>query len=196
MIDILSIAGCPAITSGANAVLWYAQKALERAGMLVDTINIRHFPAEDLLHGRSSSIALQNGRHLLQQVTSVMIAVSVRNSGYPTALQALFDLLPVDAFDGKKVVLYISAATPMQFLACETSLKARFTTAGVDEILDAVYLPERLIRLHDRKIWLDESLKQRVDQSVQRLVQQIGWSNFALQPLLLNGFENGQSRRV
>lgn len=191
MTDIISIAGCPAITSGANAVLSYAHVALARAGLTVDTVNVRHLPADELLLGRAHSSAIQRSRHLIAEASGLLIATSVHKFGYPGALKAFLDLLPFDALAGKKVLLFATAASPAQFLSCETSLRSMLESLGVSEVLDAVYMPNHLVRLHDRQVWLDGMLNQRVDLAMQRFVSQLfggqlfGTAN-TLAPALLN----------
>lgn len=166
MIDIISIAGCPALTSGANAILGYAQSCLTRTGLQVETVNVRHLPADELWLGQRQSSLMQRSQSLMQQASGLLIATSIQKFGYPGVLKAFLDLLPNDAFVGKQVLLFATAPTLAQFRSCERSLCGILTGLGVNEVLDAVYLPIHGIRLHDRRIWLESELNRRVDLAI------------------------------
>jgi len=168
MIDIISIAGCPAIASGANAVLSYVQPWLTRAGLQHATIHLRHLPADELFLGRTQHSAIQRSRHLIQQASGLLITTSVQKFGYPGALTAFLDLLPPEALAGKQILLLATAASPAQFLSCETSLRTLLAGMGTGTQLDTVYLPNHLVRLHDRQLWLEGELQPRVALAVER----------------------------
>ncbi|MBX3001972.1 MAG: NAD(P)H-dependent oxidoreductase [Caldilineaceae bacterium] len=169
MPDVVSIAGCSAVTSSVNAVLNRTHKVLSRAGLQVETVSIRHLPAEDLILGRTQHASIQQSRQLIQQATGIIIATTVHQFGYSGGLKAFLDILPGGAFRGKPVLLLAMAPSPAQFHSFDGALRLVLRDAlGAQEILDTVYLPQNLVHLHNRQVWLDDFLSERLDSAVQR----------------------------
>jgi FMN reductase len=169
MTDIVSIAGCSAVISNVNAVLNRTQRLLRESGVNVETISVRHLPAEDLLLGFGHHPSIREARYQIHNAMGIIIATSVHQCGYPGALKAFLDLLPGGAFQGKSVLLLATAPSPAQFFSFDGAVRFVIEDGlGAKEIIDAVYLPNHLMHLHDGQVWLDDSLHNRLNNAVQQ----------------------------
>jgi MsuE subfamily FMN reductase len=80
----------------------------------------------DFCDGRDPSLYSASTRAVLDTVSSadaLIVGSPIYRGSYPGALKNLFDLLPVDAVQGKVVGLIATGGSPHHFLAIEHQLK-------------------------------------------------------------------------
>jgi FMN reductase len=173
MSDIVTIAGCPSLTSASTAVLNYAHTFLAHAGVRTKAINVRQLPSDDLLLGRTYSAPIRHSINLLKQADGVIIATSVCKAAYSGGLKAFLDILPQDAFKGKVVLPIAISASPGQFTEVDHSLRAVLGVLGATHMLEGVYLLDSQVQLYDRQIWFDQPARQRLHWTLQRLIGEL-----------------------
>jgi FMN reductase len=173
MLNIVTIAGCPSLTSSSTAVLSYAHTLLARSEVKTEEISVRQLPADDLMLGRAYSAPLRQSVNLIKQADAVIVATSICKATYTGGLKAFLDLLTQDAFSGKIVLPIAIGASAAHFREMDHSLRVVLGTLGADHILEGVYLLERQVQLYDRQVHLDELAKQRVHRGLENLLDEL-----------------------
>ena len=174
MANILSIAGNPTNPSRTYGLLNYANTILQQEGFHTDTIVVRDFPAEDLVHGRYDSPNLEPIKALLNNSDGVIVATPIYKAAYTGLLKAFLDLLPQKAFEGKVVLPIATGGTIAHLLAIDYALKPVLSELKARHILGGVYAVDKQLQLQpDGTIRVDEEIDQRLKHSLHDFVQAI-----------------------
>lgn len=173
MSNIVTIAGCPSLTSTSTAVLNYAQAFLAKAGDRTNAINVRELPSDDLLLGHTYSKPIRQSSHLIKQADAIIIATPICKTTYSGGLKAFFDLLPQDAFSGKIILPVAVGADQAHFQEIDRALRAVLGALGANQIMEGIYLLDSQVQLHDRQIWFDEAARQSLHWTLQKLSSEL-----------------------
>lgn len=104
MTKIVAIAGSPSHPSRSYAVLEEAQKILSSLGADLEILLVRDLPAEDLLHARFDSAAINAATAKVVEANAVIISTPIYKASYTGVLKAFLDLLPQKALVGKPIL--------------------------------------------------------------------------------------------
>jgi FMN reductase len=143
-------------------------------GFEVDIVSARDVPPEDLVFGRYDSPALEPIKALLAAADGVIISTPIYKASYTGLLKSFLDLMPQKALFGKVVLPLATAGTISHLLAIEYSLKPVLAELGARHINSTVYVVDKQIqRQEDGSFVLDEEIEQRLNESVQELIDAI-----------------------
>lgn len=140
MTKIVAISGSPSHPSRSYAVLEEAQKILTPLGADLDIVLVRDLPAEDLLHARFDSAAINAAMAKVVEADAVIISTPVYKASYTGVLKAFLDLLPQKALDDKPILPIATGGTLAHLLAIDYALNPVLGVLGATHILHGVYL--------------------------------------------------------
>lgn len=174
MSNILAIAGSPSHPSRTYGLVEYANKLLQQEGFHTDTISVREFPAEVLVHGRYDSPALEEPKAILEKADGVIIATPIYKAAYTGLLKAFLDLLPQEALRGKAVLPIATGGTIAHLLAIDYALKPVLSELKARHVLGGVYAVDKQLQLQtDGSLLVDEETDQRLKHSLRDLVEAV-----------------------
>ncbi|WP_035984527.1 NADPH-dependent FMN reductase [Leptolyngbya sp. KIOST-1] len=140
MTKIVAIASSPSHPSRSYAVLEEAQKLLKAQGAELEILLVRDLPAEDLLHARFDSAAINAATAQVTDADAVIISTPVYKAAYTGILKAFLDLLPQKALVGKPILPIATGGTLAHLLAIDYALNPVLGVLGATHILQGVYL--------------------------------------------------------
>lgn len=173
MLDVVTIAGCPAPISRSTAILHYINQALEAAHLRAETILIRQMPAHDLHFGRQPSLLVRQNCALVKQANGLILGTPIHKGACSPALQAFLDLLPRHALAGKVVLPVAIGQREEDFFAADAVLRALLTEVGTSQIVEGVYVQDRHVHLHNRQVYLDDPAKGQLDRGIHQLLREL-----------------------
>lgn len=155
MIDVVTIAGSPALPSRCAAALDTARALLERRGLSTAAINLRDLPPEALLWAQFDDPAIQRASALVADARAIVVATPVYKASYSGVLKTFLDLLPAGILADKGVLPISTAGSLAHCLVLEYALKPVLAALGAANYLpgvclidsDFVYEGRRLSRL-------------------------------------------------
>ena len=170
MKEIVSIAGSPSRTAKSANVLRYIQMSLASKGWQSENILVRDLPAEDLLHARLDSAAIQEAHALIDGAKAIIVATPVYKAAYSGILKAFLDLLPQDALKGKIVLPLATGGSQAHLLAIDYALKPVLGALGATHILRGVYLLDTYLQIDaEGNLLIEAALEQRLQEALQEL---------------------------
>jgi len=141
-------------------------------GFDIQEAGLYDIPAIELIEGNYTGPAAGNWRALVAQSSAVLIASPVYKASFSGGLKAMLDLLGEKALEGKVVLPIATGGSPAHLLALEYGLKPVLSALGAQHILAGVYATDKQVVLPDAgPIQIDEDLRTRLDQSVDRLAE-------------------------
>lgn len=140
MTSVVTIAGSPSSPSRSGAILEFARKNLEAAGISTTAILVRDLDAQELIWGRYDGDSVKAAAEVVAGADGVIVATPVYKAAYSGVLKTFLDLLPQNALSGKVVLPIASGAAPTHFLAIDYALKPVLSVLGAQQILTGVYL--------------------------------------------------------
>ncbi len=173
MTKIVAIAGSPSHPSRSYAVLEEAEKFLKSQGADLEILLVRDLPAEDLLHARFDSAAINVATAKVVEADAVIISTPVYKASYTGVLKAFLDLLPQKALVGKPILPIATGGTLAHLLAIDYALNPVLGVLGTTQILQGVYLVDtQFQRLETGGIeFNDPELEARFRNALTELVQ-------------------------
>ena len=173
MTKIIAIAGSPSHPSRSYAVLEEAQKILSTLGADLEILLVRDLPAEDLLHARFDSAAINAATAKVVEADAVIISTPVYKASYTGILKAFLDLLPQKALVDKPILPIATGGTLAHLLAIDYALNPVLGVLGTTQILQGVYLVDtQFQRLETGGIeFNDPELATRFQSALTELVQ-------------------------
>ena len=128
---IVLIAGSPAHSTHGASLLAHLEMAAERRNVKVSRIELRSFPADELMSGSRDSQALLAAASEIDSSMGVVVATPVYKAAYTGLLKCFLDTLPVEtALRGKVVFPIVTAAAPTHVLALDYALKPVLSSLG------------------------------------------------------------------
>lgn len=169
-VDVLTIAGSPALHSRSSAILGYVRQTLEQQGLTTDALHVRDLNAEELLWARFDGPTISNAIERVRQARAVIIATPIYKAAYSGALKSFLDLLPQDGLANKIVLPIATGGSPAHLLAIDYALKPVLSALGAQYILNGIYVQDALVLGYDDQgVILDPSIEQRIQASLQTL---------------------------
>ncbi|CAH1197615.1 FMN reductase (NADPH) [Paenibacillus plantiphilus] len=171
MNNIVFIVGSPSRGSRLTGVLQYMEERLLQKGAKVDWIQVCELPAEDLIHAKWDSPAIEACNALVEKADAVIAASPVYKATYSGVLKTYLDLLPQKALVNKSVLPVFIGGTIAHLLSIEYGLKPTLSILGASHQMSGVYvIDSQVSRSADDKYVLDEEVRQRLDKAVDNLI--------------------------
>lgn len=145
MHTIVTLSGSPSAVSRSTCLLDFAEQFLTQNGFRIESIVIRDLDAQDLLHGRYDSPALQQEAARIAGAAGVIVTTPVYKAAYTGVLKVFLDVLPPNALAGKVILPCATGAAPTHALIIDYALKPVLAALGAQHLLSGVYLVDSQI---------------------------------------------------
>jgi FMN reductase len=174
MADIVLLSGSPTANSRCAALLKDARAQLDARGFTTALLDVREFPAEDLLFARYDSPVFAEAQALIAASAALVVATPIYKASYTGALKTFLDILPQLALRGKIVLPLATGGSPSHLLAIDYALKPVLSTLGATDLLQGVYAVDEQVKLSaDAALWLHDDLRARLDRAVEQLAARL-----------------------
>lgn len=185
---VVLLGGSPAARSRTELLLDYVAQRLVAQQVEVSLLRVRDFPAEDLLHARFDSPAVQQLQATVARADGLVVGTPVYKASLTGALKVLLDLLPERALAHKVVLPLASGGSPAHLLAVDYALKPVLAALKAQEMLPGVFAVDQQIRYPegDSPAQLDAELRERLDEAVEQLLAALARRPAPIDPNLLN----------
>lgn len=170
MSSIVLISGSPSASSRSTAILRDVQSLLADRGLESALINVRDFPAEDLIFARYDSAVFDAAKTLVAGAAGIVVSTPIYKASYTGTLKTFLDILPQLALRGKTVLPLASGGSPAHLLAIDYALKPVLSALGATDLLQGVYAVDDQAKvLPDGSLWLNDDLRLRLNGAVDQL---------------------------
>ena len=142
---VVTISGSPSAASRTQALAAHVGVEIAVRGFEVEALNVRDLPAEDLLHARLDSPALQRAVGLVERARGVVISTPVYKASYTGVLKAFLDLLPQFGLNGKVVLPLVTGGTLAHVLAIDYALRPVLSSLGAQHVVGGLFILDKLI---------------------------------------------------
>lgn len=167
---IALISGSPSAASRSTAILRDVQLQLSNRGLESALINVRDFPAEDLIFARYDSPIFNDAKNLVAGAAGVVVSTPIYKASYTGTLKTFLDILPQLALRGKTVLPLASGGSPAHLLAIDYALKPVLSALGATDLLQGVYAVDDQAKvMPDGTLWLHDDLRLRLNGAVDQL---------------------------
>ena len=185
---VVLLSGSPAARSRTEVLLEHVSQRLRAQHVDVTLLRVRDFPAEDLLHARFDSPAVQQLQAVVASADGLVVATPVYKASITGALKVLLDLLPERALAHKVILPLASGGSPAHLLAVDYALKPVLAALKAQEMLQGVFAVDKQIAYAEgeRPAQLDSELVERLDESVEQLLAALARRPQPIDPKLLN----------
>lgn len=185
---VVLLSGSPAARSRTEVLLDHVRRRLEAQQVEVSLLRVRDFPAEDLLHARFDSPAVQQLQAVVASADGLVVGTPVYKASFTGALKVLLDLLPERALAHKVVLPLASGGSPAHLLAVDYALKPVLAALKAQEMLSGVFAVDQQIAYPEggEPAQLNEELRERLDESVEQLLAALARRPQPIDPKLLN----------
>lgn len=173
MAKIVILVGSPMEKTRLNGIVEYVRSKVAEAGIKPSLIAVRDLPAEDLLHARFDSEAIQAANREVEQADAVIVATPVFKASFPGVLKAYIDLLPQKGFQNKVVLPIAIGGTIAHLLSIDFAMKPVLSTMGPRNLLAGVFVQDaQVVWNDDGTADIAEEAASRLDESVRLLLQE------------------------
>ncbi|CAM4046669.1 NADPH-dependent FMN reductase [Ectopseudomonas alcaliphila] len=185
---VVLLSGSPAARSRTEVLLDHVRQRLEVQQVEVSLLRVRDFPAEDLLHARFDSPAVQQLQAVVASADGLVVGTPVYKASFTGALKVLLDLLPERALAHKVVLPLASGGSPAHLLAVDYALKPVLAALKAQEMLSGVFAVDKQIAYPegDRPVQIDDELRARLDEALEQLGAALARRPQPIDPNLLN----------
>ncbi|QKE64986.1 NADPH-dependent FMN reductase [Aquipseudomonas campi] len=185
---VVLLSGSPAARSRTEVLLEHVAQRLRAQHVEVTLLRVRDFPAEDLLHARFDSPAVQQLQAVVASADGLVVATPVYKASITGALKVLLDLLPERALAHKVILPLASGGSPAHLLAVDYALKPVLAALKAQEMLHGVFAVDKQIAYAEgeRPAQLDSELVERLDESIEQLLAALARRPQPIDPQLLN----------
>ncbi|HEY1028957.1 MAG TPA: NADPH-dependent FMN reductase [Pseudomonas sp.] len=185
---VVLLSGSPAARSRTEVLLDYVRGRLEAQHVEVSLLRVRDFPAEDLLHARFDSPAVQQLQAVVASADGLVVGTPVYKASFTGALKVLLDLLPERALAHKVVLPLASGGSPAHLLAVDYALKPVLAALKAQEMLSGVFAVDKQIAYPeaDRPAQIDDELRERLDEALEQLAAALARRPKPIDPNVLN----------
>jgi FMN reductase len=142
---VVTVSGSPSPASRTQELAAQVGVAIKARGFEVEAINVRDLPAEELLHARAGSPALQRAVGLIERARGVVISTPVYKASYTGVLKSFLDLLPQFGLGGKVVLPLVTGGTLAHVLAIDYALRPVLSSLGAQHIVAGLFILDKLI---------------------------------------------------
>jgi FMN reductase len=176
MAKVVILIGSPSEKSRLNGVVDRITNRLGDSDLEVSVISVRDLPAEDLLLANFGSEAILAANKVVEEADAVVIATPVYKASFPGVLKAYIDLLPQKGLENKIVLPIAIGGTIAHLLAIDFAMKPVLSTMAPRNILGGVFVIDKQVTWNDDgSATLADEIAQRVDESIDLLVQEVHW---------------------
>jgi FMN reductase len=185
---VVLLSGSPSLRSRTELLLDYVRQRLEAQQVEVSLLRVRDFPAEDLLHARFDSPAVQHLQAVVACADGLVVGTPVYKASFTGALKVLLDLLPERALAHKVVLPLASGGSPAHLLAVDYALKPVLAALKAQEMLSGVFAVDKQIAYPegDRPAQIDDELRERLDDALEQLTAALARRPKPIDPNVLN----------
>jgi FMN reductase len=185
---VVLLSGSPSLRSRTELLLDYVRQRLEAQQVEVSLLRVRDFPAEDLLHARFDSPAVQHLQAVVASADGLVVGTPVYKASFTGALKVLLDLLPERALAHKVVLPLASGGSPAHLLAVDYALKPVLAALKAQEMLSGVFAVDKQIAYPegDRPAQIDDELRERLDEALEQLTVALARRPKPIDPNVLN----------
>jgi FMN reductase len=188
MAHVLIISGSPSKTSRLNGIIEYVQKVLKEKEAQVEWINVSDLPAENLISAHFDSPAIQQANELVEKADAIIVASPVYKASYTGVLKTYLDLLPQKGLAQKVILPLFIGGSIAHLLSIDYALKPVLSVLGARTILAGVYVVDSLVKRNEQGlVELEAEVKQRLDDSLQDLVEETEWNTKKRRDQLYSG---------
>ncbi|PAU63877.1 NAD(P)H-dependent FMN reductase [Pseudomonas sp. PIC25] len=169
---VVLLSGSPSARSRSELLLGRVRERLEARQVETSLLRVRDFSAEDLLHARFDSPAVQYLQTLIASADGLVVSTPVYKASFAGALKVLLDLLPERALAHKVVLPLASAGSQAHLLAVDYALKPVLAALKAQELLAGVFATDGQITYPDGGLpaSFDEELGTRLDEATEQLL--------------------------
>jgi FMN reductase len=168
---VVTISASPSASSRSQELATTVGAAIAAAGFDVEAINVRDLPAEDLLHARADSPALQKAIGLVERARGVVIATPVYKASYSGVLKTFLDVLPQFGLGGKVVLPLVTGGTLAHVLAIDYALRPVLASLGVQHAVAGLFILDKLLeRRPGGGLDISPEIGDRLDRAVAEFV--------------------------
>ncbi|GIP38973.1 FMN reductase (NADPH) [Paenibacillus sp. J31TS4] len=172
MANIVIISGSPSPTSRLTGVLAIVAEELKEQGAVVQTIDVRELPPEDLVYTKFDSPAIKEANRLIAEADGVVVATPVYKASYTGVLKAFLDLVPQKGLEGKVALSLAIGGSFAHLLVLDYAMKPVLAALGAQHQLQGVYTVDSQVnRLDDGRFDVEEGVAARLRLSAQELVK-------------------------
>jgi FMN reductase len=173
MPDIVLISGSPSATSRSAALLEYARRKLGDHRLDAAVINVRDFPATELMLAKYDSPVFAEAQKQIVQAVGIVVGTPIYKAAYAGTLKTFLDILPQTAFRGKTVLAIASGGSPAHLLAIDYALKPVLSALGATDLPQGVYATDDQVKVAGvDPLWLHDDLRSRLDAAIDHLATQ------------------------
>jgi len=185
---VVLLSGSPSLRSRTELLLDYVRQRLEAQQVEVSLLRVRDLPAEDLLHVRFDSPAVQQLQAVVANADGLVVGTPVYKASFTGALKVLLDLLPERALAHKVVLPLASGGSPAHLLAVDYALKPVLAALKAQEMLSGVFAVDKQIAYPegDRPAQIDDELRERLDEALEQLTVALARRPKPIDPNVLN----------
>jgi FMN reductase len=185
---VVLLSGSPAARSRTEVLLDHVRQRLEAQQVEVSLLRVRDFPAEDLLHARFDSAAVQQLQAVVASADGLVVGTPVYKASFTGALKVLLDLLPERALAHKVVLPLASGGSPAHLLAVDYALKPVLAALKAQEMLSGVFAVDKQIAYPEggKPAQIDSELRERLDEALEQLTAALARRPKPIDPNLLN----------
>lgn len=174
MANIVILVGSPTERSRLHGIVEHVRSQVAESGVQPSLIAVRDLPAEDLLHARFDSEAIQAANRIVEEADAVIVATPVFKASFPGALKAYIDLLPQKGLQNKVVLPIAIGGTIAHLLSIDFAMKPVLSTMGPRNVLAGVFvLDSQVVWKEDGSADIAEEAVSRLNDSVRLLLQEV-----------------------
>ena len=138
MTSAVGISGSPSRESKSRRLLAYALARCADAGLATRMIDLCELPADDLL-GRARSEAIAEALAAVGGARIVIVGTPVYRASYSGMLKVFFDLLTMDALDGRVAIPIATGGGPAHQLVIDHALRPLLASVGAQVVATGIY---------------------------------------------------------
>ncbi|WP_342245937.1 NADPH-dependent FMN reductase [Pseudomonas sp. OTU5201] len=185
---LVLLSGSPSARSRTEVVLEHVRQRLQARQMETTLLRVRDFPAEDLLHARFDSAAVQHLQTVVASADGLVVGTPVYKASLTGALKVMLDLLPERALEHKVVLPLATGGSLAHLLAVDYALKPVLSALKAQEMLPGVFAVDKQIAYleGEQPARLDVELRERLDDSIEQLLATLARRPRPIDPNLLN----------
>jgi FMN reductase len=174
MPDIVLLSGSPSASSKSVVILEYAIQLLTEQGLTSALLNVRDFPAQDLILAKYDSPAFDSAKQLIAECAGLIVATPVYKAAYSGGLKAFLDILPQYAFRGKTLLPIANGGSPGHQLAIDYALKPVLSAMAATDLLQGVYVVDAQFNTDaDGKQTFNDEIRDRLRTAVSHLAANV-----------------------
>lgn len=142
---VVTLSGSPSGASRSQELAVQVGAVIAGRGFEVAGVNVRDLPAEDLLHARADSPALQRALGLVERARGIVITSPVYKASYTGVLKTFLDVLPQFGLGGKVVLPLVTGGTLAHVLAIDYALRPVLASLGAQHVVAGLFILDKFL---------------------------------------------------